>query len=234
MKVISLSTLRTAMSTIQPKAKRITTLAVMFVLATAIIAFASIPGPGGAISTCYLIGSGALRVVDTGTPCKNNETALTIDGTGPQGPQGPQGPAGPTGPTGPQGATGASGSPDVYYGRFAGPTGIFMGYLALVTVAVPAGTYAVNAKIVAVGQSSQPHSVDCKLSSGDQAHATFPSNTNLVTGDGTGTYATMALQDVTTINAGGGTIVLSCESLTDALDYFQDGALTAIRVTPGP
>jgi hypothetical protein len=81
------------------------------------VAFATIPGSGGAISGCYAKRDGALRVIDSGTPCKIGESALTWNQTGPQGltgpkgDTGPQGPKGGTGPQGPQGPAGPSTSP---------------------------------------------------------------------------------------------------------------------------
>jgi hypothetical protein len=47
--------------------------------------------------------NGEMRIVDTAEDCKDNETSLSWNVTGPtglQGPQGPEGPAGPPGPTG--------------------------------------------------------------------------------------------------------------------------------------
>jgi hypothetical protein len=78
------------------------------------VAFATIPGSGGAISGCYAKKDGALRVIDSGAVCKLGENALTWNQTGPQGatgPAGPQGPKGDTGPQGPQGPPGPSAGP---------------------------------------------------------------------------------------------------------------------------
>jgi hypothetical protein len=79
------------------------------------IAVAAIPDSGGVIHGCYL-SNGNLRVVDTATGCKNNETTLNWNQSGPTGQRGPTGPAGNRGPTGaagpagPKGATGATGA----------------------------------------------------------------------------------------------------------------------------
>lgn len=83
------------------------------VLAVPIVNFAS--GPSNVLEACINPGNGGMRLVDSNTPCHNNETRVQWNITGPQGPQGPQGPVGPQGPQGetgaqgPQGATGPQG-----------------------------------------------------------------------------------------------------------------------------
>jgi hypothetical protein len=78
------------------------------------VALGAISDSGGVIHGCYL-SNGNLRVIDVADGCKNNETALSWNKTGPAGPQGPTGPKGATGPqglkgdTGPQGPRGATG-----------------------------------------------------------------------------------------------------------------------------
>lgn len=67
---------------------------------TAGAAVASIPGPDGVIHACYQSSTGALRVVESGVPCRGGETALQWNQVGPPGPQGPPGPEGPPGPSG--------------------------------------------------------------------------------------------------------------------------------------
>jgi hypothetical protein len=83
-------------------------------LAFAGIAFATIPGGGGAINGCYGR-DGTLRVIDTAADqCKKAETALTWNQAGPQGLKGdpgPQGAKGDPGAQGPQGAKGDQGAP---------------------------------------------------------------------------------------------------------------------------
>jgi hypothetical protein len=75
------------------------------------VAFATIPGSGGAISGCYAKKDGTLRVIDSGAQCKIGENVLTWNQTGLQGAPGPAGPQGPKGDTGPQGPPGPSASP---------------------------------------------------------------------------------------------------------------------------
>ncbi len=67
---------------------------------------ASVVGPGGQISGCYLKkgkAKGALRVVPAGKRCKKGEKRLTWNAQGPQGQTGDQGATGGTGGTGASG-----------------------------------------------------------------------------------------------------------------------------------
>ena len=67
------------------------------------IAYAAIPSGGGVITACYMKSSGALRVIDAGQSCKNNEQNLSWNI------QGAKGDPGETGETGEQGLPGPSG-----------------------------------------------------------------------------------------------------------------------------
>jgi hypothetical protein len=63
---------------------------VALVVAIGGVAYASIPGPDGAIHGCYDNSTGALRVIDpdAGRTCSGVETALSWNQQGPQGPKG--------------------------------------------------------------------------------------------------------------------------------------------------
>jgi hypothetical protein len=84
-----------------------------------VVSHASIPGPSGLISSCYVQGSGTVKIVDSSvTSCPDGQTLLTWNQVGPVGPAGPQGvpgkpgaqgPAGSQGPVGPQGLAGPQG-----------------------------------------------------------------------------------------------------------------------------
>ena len=63
----------------------------------------------GVLEACINPGNGNMRLVDSSTPCHNNESRVSWDITGPAGPPGPTGPTGPTGAIGPAGATGPAG-----------------------------------------------------------------------------------------------------------------------------
>jgi len=66
-------------------------------------------GGSEAINACTNNTTGAVRV--TTDACRQGETALSWNQTGPTGPVGPQGPAGADGATGPAGPAGADGAP---------------------------------------------------------------------------------------------------------------------------
>jgi hypothetical protein len=83
--------------------------ALLTVLATAALAYATVPDGAGVIHACYARG-GALHVIDSSTStCAAGESPLAWNQTGPQGPQGLEGAQGPTGPAGPQGDPGPAG-----------------------------------------------------------------------------------------------------------------------------
>jgi hypothetical protein len=60
------------------------------VVALAGVTYAAIPGPDGAVHSCY-DSRGALRVIDSAAACDKSETALNFSQTGPQGPAGAPG-----------------------------------------------------------------------------------------------------------------------------------------------
>lgn len=57
--------------------------------------------PPGTIQACYNDTNGNLRLVGSPSDCRNHETAISWNTSGPAGPPGPAGPAGPAGPPGP-------------------------------------------------------------------------------------------------------------------------------------
>ena len=52
----------------------------------------------GVLEACINPGNGGMRLVDSSTPCHNNEDRISWNITGPAGPAGPAGPGGPAGP----------------------------------------------------------------------------------------------------------------------------------------
>lgn len=86
------------------------------VLATAGIAYATIPDSNGVYTACMLKDTGTIRLIDpsiTGTTllnhCTQSEQQITFNAKGQPGPAGPAGPAGPQGPAGLAGKDGAPG-----------------------------------------------------------------------------------------------------------------------------
>src|SRR5437764_1779357 len=109
-----------------------------------LVSRASIPDPKGVYTGCILP-SGQLRVIDTAESptCRNNETLITWNHTGPVGPQGPmglqgpQGPPGSQGPQGPQGPQGVPGTPGAPGAQGpAGPGGISRATVALTSAPI--------------------------------------------------------------------------------------------------
>jgi type VI protein secretion system component Hcp len=96
----------------QPKCVRLTcalafSAAVATVLATGLDVSAQ-SGADNVIHACAAA-NGALRVVGPSDSCKNNESPLTWNASGPGGVTGATGPAGPVGPAGPAGPQGLAG-----------------------------------------------------------------------------------------------------------------------------
>jgi hypothetical protein len=84
---------------------------------------------------------------------------------GPPGPQGTQGPKGPPGPQGPQGQTGPQGplGPSHAYSATCVSCPLAGGSLTtLLSLSVPAGAYAINAKVVSSGSTEGPSGL-CQL-----------------------------------------------------------------------
>ncbi len=61
------------------------------VSALGVAVMVGIPDASGVIHACYSNSKGEVRLVESASDCKNNETAIAWNQTGPQGPQGPQG-----------------------------------------------------------------------------------------------------------------------------------------------
>lgn len=144
------------------------------VLVAAVATRASIPGPNGIITGCYVADSGRLRIIDaTVTTCLPGETQLTWNQAGPpgpmgpqglQGPPGPQGLQGPPGPTGPTGPPGPAGFTDVYVGRTSDPTGevpLNVTPVSVVSVTVPAGLFLIDFSATAINLDTSPQTGVC-------------------------------------------------------------------------
>jgi len=119
----------------------------------ALVAFATIPGPGGVVNACYKIKKGALRVIDPAIDtCTIREQSIQWTQTGVQGPQGdpgPQGDLGPQGPAGdpgPQGPAGSSSDGFHTLGPLVRPLPVNGGSaVELARLTLPAGTYVISA-----------------------------------------------------------------------------------------
>src|SRR2546426_1060836 len=69
-----------------------------------------IPGDDGSIWGCFNLTNGNVRLVADPSECRQHESAIRWNQTGPRGATGPIGPTGPTGPAGSTGAGGATGA----------------------------------------------------------------------------------------------------------------------------
>jgi hypothetical protein len=58
------------------------------------VAFATIPDSSGKVHACYVKGNGNLRVVESASACRKNETAIEWNQQGPKGDPGPPGDGG--------------------------------------------------------------------------------------------------------------------------------------------
>src|SRR3954451_7233622 len=76
------------------------------------VAYATIPDASGVIHACYNPSQGQLRVIDTAKheSCTNHEKALSWSKRGPTGANGTDGARGPTGAAGTNGARGPTGA----------------------------------------------------------------------------------------------------------------------------
>lgn len=111
------------------------------------VAIAQIPGTDGVITACYTK-QGVITLIDVGKgeTCKNKETKLTWNQTGPQGAQGLPGAPGPVGPAGPPGSSGGSGGTVVTWtgtvvGELVAMSGVAGGDGERVEVRTPEGVY---------------------------------------------------------------------------------------------
>jgi hypothetical protein len=80
-------------------------------LAAVGIAYATVPGSDGLFHACVKDANGSVRLIDPSNAgqsgrCKDNETAVSWNQTGPPGPAGPAGATGATGAAGPPGISG--------------------------------------------------------------------------------------------------------------------------------
>jgi hypothetical protein len=106
--------------------------------------FATIPSPTGVIYACYSKSTGTIRVLDNAVgTCKQGETQLTWNQTGPAGPVGAQGPVGNTGPRGPSDGFMATQGPDEFDNIL-----VLGGQSAPIkSITLSAGNYVVNANV---------------------------------------------------------------------------------------
>jgi hypothetical protein len=160
--------------------------------------------------------------------------------TGATGPEGPKGDSGAKGDTGPQGAPGIKGDPGVQgdpgvkgeQGE-TGPSDVYsarltlkaitpgFGYQAVVSVALPAGNYLVNATQTAESEGGQS-TVECAIFSGSTSVETFYARVPAGLSGTVAGEATIALPAATTVSE-------QCGSTEHVMD-LSGPMLSAIKV----
>ena len=160
------------------------------------VAAASIPDSGGVIHACYLRNTGALRIADTAT-CSSKETALSWNQVGP------------------------AGFSTAYIARSSSAHALGTTAVTVVTRNLPAGLYAVFAKVNIQSFDNSPQNYDCSLSTGEEAYTRIPGF------DGNDWYnQVLVLQDLLTLNAAG-SVSMTCTGFNGQAD---DAKITAIKV----
>ena len=115
--------------------------------------------PDGLIYGCYKKVNGQLRIVNGPADCHPSEFSIYWNQVGPQGPPGPQGPEGPQGPPGPP--------PNLWIARQTDPVGLTDTEAEVLSLIVPAGKYAISAKVSVINLDSVVRPAYCVLSTGD-------------------------------------------------------------------
>lgn len=193
------------------KSKRLATASLAGALVVGIggaVAAAAVPEADGVINGCYstkgsLFGSpkGSLRVIDEGEMCRSSERALPWNQQGPQGEKGDPGLQGPTGPPGPAVAPQAklaAGTAPVYLTDGTPHTAL--------SIALPAGTWALTAKAEANSGRDAWMDITCDLMNGETVLDRVGTYSNART-----TGVPLALVAIVTVPASG-TVDLTCRS----------------------
>jgi hypothetical protein len=167
----------------------------------------SIPGAGGVIHGCYQKQGGSLRLVGAGKKCSQSEKMIAFNQRGRPGPRGQIGPS------------------DAYQASDNTPAEPLT-----LTLAVPAGSYAVVAKALGAADpttGSDPGGAQCVLSTiGGGSDDDF--SVNMLPPDGVATFA----NTITSTFAAPGTIQYECSGsgATSSTRGFYQARIVATRV----
>jgi collagen triple helix repeat protein len=212
----------------------------------AAIAYGAIPGSDGIIHGCYQKTSGTLHVIGTnptvgGGACGIGEQALNWNQVGPTGPIGATGQTGPTGATGATGATGgpgatgasgpagatgadgAAGPSDLYFTSDLGEIILTSETKTVITRNVPAGNYAIFAKLSLIAQNGDSDARCVMRANGVAIDDTL-------TFTATDQREFIAMQGAA-VMATDGPILVECNESSDNLLEVLTLALSAIKVT---
>lgn len=147
---------------------------------------------------------------------------------GPAGPAGIAGPGGPAGPAGPAGPTGAAGSTGAYIAREGADIDYGTSATTIATVNLPAGLYALFAKVEVMNNDGDPQTETCSLSTGESAQVRLNGQDTNGLGIAEDSYsALIPLQDLLTLSAAG-SASLTCNGFSG---IAIGGKITAIPVS---
>lgn len=146
--------------------------------------------------------------------------------TGPAGPAGATGSTGATGAAGTTGAAGPSGVSGAYIARNDGPTG-FASSAVVVSLDLPAGSYAISGKVVVTNVDGSSQTETCSLSTGERAAVRVAGYDSTIGGVSTSVYSqVVSLQDLLSLTAPG-TVSMSCEGFAGFADHAK---ITTVQV----
>jgi hypothetical protein len=188
-------------------------------------AIAAGPVSGGVVSACYKTaaasnGSHAVVLENTGHTCPSGDTHVTWNQKGQTGPQGPVGPPGPRGPS----AGFTASTDDVVLNNGTSDTSV-------VSLALPAGSYIVEAKLVPfIGSGVDSMHCDLLATDGatvlDQNFATL----NAITDSFGSTFGDTTIGLLAPLTTSGGTISVGCEDNQSGVMTMFRNDLQAIQV----
>jgi hypothetical protein len=114
------------------------------------------PEPTDVIYACYKKVNGQLRIVKDFGQCRPSELPISWNQMGPPGPPGPEGPPGP------------AGAGNIWITRQSNPVALGNEMeVQVLSLTVPAGTYAISAKVSVANSVSAVQTAYCTLSTGD-------------------------------------------------------------------
>ena len=179
------------------------------------------------IHACITKSSGQLRVVSTTGQCKSNEAPLTWSVEGPVGPTGPQGPPGADGQPGLVSAhqAEASGAPS------GTPLGSFVSGDLLTSMNLPAGNWAIFARVRISADTSVEYAATCSIRVASPPQTEDEIGTlETVPTSGLTNSKIVSMMAVTALTADG-TVELRCnDSLTQPARWTH-ARIVAVQVT---
>jgi len=185
----------------------------LVVLISIIVTDVTCYGAEDVIYGCYKKVNGQLRVIKDPGQCRPSEALTSWNQTGPQGPSGPEELKDPPGPTG------TAGTGNIWIRHQGNAVALTDSAAQVMSLIVPAGTYAISAKASVANFDSAVQSAYCALSTGDISGVELA-------GGAEDNKQVISLLDAATFSSDTA-ITLSCLTLNGSA---TDGVLTAIEV----